>query len=198
MYNNIMGIRVNSNMAAREGLRQEIMQELTEVVDPETGQRVVREICKGEDYYRGPYAESTPDIVVIMDPDYGCNPNIGHYSSVITKFHRKPFGGSHRLEGIFIASGPDIISNPEVLTNLAIEDIAPTVLYLIDLPVPSDMDGRVLAEILNPTILEYRPIRYSEPVGPWPSESEAIFADEAISGEDEAGVRERLRALGYL
>jgi hypothetical protein len=81
---------------------------------------------------------------------------------------------------------------------LNLEDIAPTVLYLMGLPVPSDMDGRVLAEIFSPTALESCPIRYGDPVGFWPREDEVAFSDEVMSDEDEGQIRERLQALGYL
>jgi hypothetical protein len=37
-----------------------------------------------------------------------------------------------------------------------------------------------------------------EPLERWPSEQEAIFYDETMSEEDEAEIRDRLQALGYL
>lgn len=198
IYNNIMGIRINPTSERKEVLRQEIMQELEKIVDSETGQGVVQEVYKGEDYYRGPYTDNVPDILVVMKPDYSCSPYLGHYSAVVTKLLATSDGGGHRLDGIFIASGPDVLSNHELLTNLAIEDVAPTLLYLMDLPVPTDMDGRVLTEILAPTTLKSRPIRQGRPMGFWPREDEVVFGDEALSEEDEAEIRERLQALGYL
>jgi len=198
MYNNIMGIRINLVNEKREALRREVMQELKKIMDPETGQGVVREVYKGEDYYYGPYADNIPDIIVIMEPDYGCSPHLGQYSAVVTKLQAVPPGGSHRLEGVFLASGPGVISNPESLDNLGIEDVAPTVLYLMGLSVPSDVDGRVLTEVVAPTVLESRPIKYGEPMGFWPRGDEVMFSDEVMSDEDEAEIRERLQALGYL
>ena len=198
MYNNVMGIRINLTGEARESLRRDIMQGLKEIVDPETGQTPVREIYRGEDYYFGPYAGHFPDVIVILEPDYEGTPLLGHYSSVVTRMSAPPFGGSHRMEGIFMASGPDVIANPEPLAGLNIEDVAPTILYLMGLPVPSDMDGRPLAEIVSPTVLESRPIRQGEPIGFWPREDEVTFIEEAISEQDEAEIRERLQALGYL
>lgn len=198
MYNNVFGICVNLNGEKKETLRQEIMQELRKIVDPETGQPVVRRVYRSEDYYYGPYANNVPDIVVAMDPDYGCNARFGYYSAAVTRLQNTPYGGSHRLEGIFITAGPEVIANPGPLPNLAIEDVAPTVLYLIGLPVPEDMDGRVLTEIVTPTVLASRPVEFSQPIGLWPNEREAVFIDEMISKADEAEIRERLQALGYL
>lgn len=198
IYNNFVGIRINLAGERKEAARRKIIQSLKEIVDPETGQRVVRRVFRSEEYYYGPYAGKIPDLIVVVNPDYSCNPHLGSYSSVVTKIHVAPEGGDHRLEGIFMVSGLDIISNPEPLENLNIEDIAPTVLYLMGIPVPSDMDGRVLTEIINSTALESRPIRRGEPMGLWPDEDQAVFNDSGVSNEDEEQIRERLRALGYI
>jgi hypothetical protein len=66
------------------------------------------------------------------------------------------------------------------------------------LPRPSDMDGRVLTEIVAPEFLASQPVRSGDPIGLWPREDEVAFLDEALSEEDEADVRGRLEALGYL
>lgn len=198
IWNNITSIRINLEGEERKALYQEIVHELKKIVDPETGQSVVQQVYRGEDYYHGPYADNIPDIVVIMKQDYFCTYHLGHYSSVVTERQVPPEQGNHRLEGVFIVSGPNIVSNSEPLVNLNIEDIAPTILYLIGLPVSSDMDGRVLTEILAPNVLESRPIKQGEPMGLWPNEDEAVFDDKGISDEDEQQIRERLEALGYL
>lgn len=194
----ITGIRINLQSETKEALRQEIMAELLKIVDPETGQPVVQWMCRGEDYYHGPYADSIPDIIVGLDPDYEWGYYVSQYSSVVTKLQAISSHGYHRLEGIFIASGPNVACKPEPLVDLSIQDIAPTVLYLMGLPIPSDMDGRVLTEILAPTALESRPIRQGQPMGFWPDEGRAVFGDEIMSDEDEEQIRARLEALGYL
>jgi arylsulfatase A-like enzyme len=80
------------------------------------------------------------------------------------------------------------------LKNLAIEDVAPTVLHLMGLPVPSDMDGRAITEILSTSA----PVQRGAPLGVWPSESDAVYREDQLSEEDEDVVRQRLQALGYL
>jgi predicted AlkP superfamily phosphohydrolase/phosphomutase len=197
VFHSIMGIRINVEGAGREALRQEIMSKLMSVVDPESGEPVVEEIYRGEDYYHGPYANGSPDIIVSMKPDYLCDHRLGHYSSIVTGV-QLPDGGSHHPEGIFVANGPDVKASSEPLSGVKIEDVAPTVLYLMGLPIPSDMDGRVLTEIVAPGCLECRPINAGEPLGRWPSEEAAVFGDEIVSGEDEEEIRERLRGLGYV
>jgi hypothetical protein len=60
------------------------------------------------------------------------------------------------------------------------------------------MDGRLLTEIIEPTVLAAHAPEKGEPLERWPSEQEAIFYDETMSEEDEAEIRDRLQALGYL
>ncbi|MCD6600297.1 MAG: hypothetical protein J7L19_07030 [Dehalococcoidia bacterium] len=48
-----------------------------------------------------------------------------------------------------MVSGPRIKESGEKLVNLSIYDIIPAVLHMFGLPVPDDIDGRVLTEIFK-------------------------------------------------
>ena len=52
-----------------------------------------------------------------------------------------------RNNGTFIAWGSNIKRNFEL--NVRIYDIAPTILYMFGLPIPRDVDGRILKEIFK-------------------------------------------------
>ncbi|MDX1520934.1 MAG: alkaline phosphatase family protein [Anaerolineae bacterium] len=198
MYNNVFGIRINNKGEAREALRNEITAALTKIVDPETNKPIVEEVVRGEDYYYGPHATNTPDMVVVLYPEYGCNHHLGHYSAPVTRLQVTPTGGDHRMNGILVAIGPDLKINPGPLPNLSIEDIAPTILYLMRLPVPEDLDGRVLTEIISNKFQAANPVQRCAPLGVWPSAAEAKFVDEGMSEDEEAEIRDRLQALGYI
>jgi hypothetical protein len=71
-------------------------------------------------------------------------------------------------------------------------DIAPTALYLLGLPIPEDLEARLLEEVLEPEMLRER----APSAGPPLPAREA--AEAALSAEDRAKVEERLRELGYL
>jgi len=72
----------------------------------------------------------------------------------------RPINADHRMNGIFIASGPHIregfkLDNPKII------DIAPTILHILDVPIPKDFDGRVLKEIFEPdSSLAKREVQY--------------------------------------
>jgi predicted AlkP superfamily phosphohydrolase/phosphomutase len=197
IFHNIMGIRVRLEGEEKAALCRQIIQKIREIIDPETGRPIVQEAYFARDYYDGPHTDSVPDIIVSIDPDYGFSYYLSHYSSIVTPRAEVAGPAKHRMEGIFMAHGPGIIAQPAPLPNLKIEDVAPTALYLMGLPVPSDMDGRILTEILDPAFLKAQPVRYEEPTGFWPKEEEVVFSDAVMSAEDEEVIRGRLRALGY-
>jgi predicted AlkP superfamily phosphohydrolase/phosphomutase len=199
IYHYVFGIRVNAEGEEKESLREEITDALVKVTDPQTGQRIVQRVYRGEEYYRGPYAHNIPEIIVVMDPDYTAGLRVGHYSSIATVVQPDDINeGDHRVEGIFLVSGPGIRPGGDALPIANIEDIAPTILHLMNLPIPSDMDGRPLTEIMSPDLLQSRPIRKGKPVGFWPNEEEAVFSDQVIADDGEEQIRDRLRALGYI
>lgn len=56
--------------------------------------------------------------------------------------------GSHRLEGIIAAYG-DKIAHKEDPIRASILDVAPTVMHLLGLPIPSNIDGKALTNIMG-------------------------------------------------
>lgn len=63
-------------------------------------------------------------------------------------------------EGIFLAQGPDIADRGEMpLGTFGVTDIAPTVLYMYDLPIPEAMDGRPLTELFKEDFAKDRSVK---------------------------------------
>ena len=100
--------------------------------------------------------------------------------------------GTHRLDGIFMAMG-DIIRQGEQIRNAQILDLAPTILYMLGQPIPDDMDGRVLIEILKEEFLQKNPPRYDR--SRYDTTTNEIVA---YSDEESQNVAEMLKGLGYL
>jgi predicted AlkP superfamily phosphohydrolase/phosphomutase len=164
---------------------------LREIPHPETGEPLVEAIYEREELYHGPHSHLAPDLTVV--PKDWRYRTIGLHDFTTNTVIGPAFGptGDHRTTGVLIAHGPAFRagSTPEGATLL---DIAPTVLHLLGVPVPADMDGRVLTEILDPSVVpaavgrEEAVSHGAEPVG------------VGYSGEDEAAVQKRLADLGYL
>jgi len=196
-FDPVGGIRINAEGAERERIRDELMAEIVRVIDPETGTPIVREVWKRENCLSGPYVSRAPDIVVIMNPAYGSSNRMSSYSSIVTSRPHISDPGGHQMEGVLICAGPAIVDRTRAHPDLDIEDIAPTVLHLLGLGVPSDMDGRVLSELFAPDGPADRPVSTAEPMRWWPDEQVARASGRDQVDADEDAVRERLRALGY-
>ena len=72
------------------------------------------------------------------------------------------------------------------------DDVAPTVLYALGVPVPTDMDGKVLVEAFSADHLR------DEPVVREDVQAKPVAKARSLSEEEEQIVTERLKALGYL
>jgi predicted AlkP superfamily phosphohydrolase/phosphomutase len=100
--------------------------------------------------------------------------------------------GSHQNNGFILLSGPGIRK-----TNLtaSVLDIAPTVLYLLDLPIAQDMDGVVLKNAFEKRLLVEKPLRFLDSYDPIvPAHPAKIEIDEELDEQD----TQELKALGYI
>jgi predicted AlkP superfamily phosphohydrolase/phosphomutase len=132
--------------AEYEKIITKLKEKLYQWTDPDTGERIVDKVYRKEEIYSGKYLGLAPDLTaIIKDMAYVDWPDFRDGRI----FYPPRRGGDHRLNGIFIASGPEIGKTGSALTNLSICDCAPTILHLLGLPVPDDMDGRVLKEIFR-------------------------------------------------
>ncbi len=144
-----------------EAVRDEVIKRLKETPDPETGGPLFGEIYRREEIYDGPYLDLAPDIVYL--PADMSAKALGTMDFASNRFLERTYGnsGDHRMEGILVASG-DSLRAGETIKGANIIDLAPTILYLMDSPVPRGMDGRVLTDLFRPEALRSRPVQFSD------------------------------------
>jgi predicted AlkP superfamily phosphohydrolase/phosphomutase len=130
-----------------ESRREWVISKLEELEIPDTQKRYSRKIYKKEELYLGPFLKELPDLVVMPEEGYLDPGDFEWFSNAIFE-PRTPVSGTHKPNGIFFLRGEDIKRGVE-LENVRIYDIAPTVLYLMDTPIPEDMDGKVLIDAFN-------------------------------------------------
>lgn len=172
-----------------ERLREQLIERLYDLRDPETDERIVSNVYKREQLYWGPYLQDAPDIVfVTKDMTYRDRPGLGR-----KLVDRPPIeSGTHRPSGILLVKGRNTQKGVEI-EDPNIIDILPTILHIMDVPIPSDVDGRVLMEIFEPgSDLANRKINYQ--FSPEKQEIKKYVG----AREEEEEIRERLRRLGYL
>jgi predicted AlkP superfamily phosphohydrolase/phosphomutase len=172
-----------------EKVRETIIREIQKVQIPEGGP-LIETVFRKEDLYFGPNTPILPDIVLKPVPGY-LDP--GDFEFFSNKIFDEGVGasGSHRQNGLFLIWG-DWVKPGATVNGPRIRDLAPTILHLMGLAVPSDMDGRILSETLREEWLGKHPIRYEEISGK--GDREAL----SYSEKEEKEIREKLKGLGYL
>ena len=114
-------------------------------------------------------------------------------------FEQRPYSsrhtGSHRLNGIFIASGPNI--RKSIKNQFHICDIAPTLLYLFDLPIPEDMDGKILKCIFDKEYTINHPPKFQNKIKTKKDEESIQMISNSSKNEEES-IKKKLRDLGYM
>lgn len=177
--------------AEYETLRDEIRNELLHLKHPDTNEQLIARVLNREEIYHGALLDNTPDLLLLPadfkyvafgESEFASNkivgPTLGHT-------------GHHRLEGIGAIAGPNVQAGAQI-QNASLVDLAPTILYALDLPIPPDMDGRVLTEAFTPDFVNQTALQYDT--------ANAIRTDfgGTYSDDEEAQVIQRLADLGYV
>ena len=175
-----------------EQLRDWIILQARQVLDPVTRCPVIVEARRREEVYSGPHMDRAPDIILTLAEGYAAG--VEAHPPVITDVDPASLArvsGEHLQHGILIAKGPMVRANA-LVKDARLMDIAPTILYSLGLPIPETMDGRVVSGLFQPDFLEmHHPASEAE--------MEAIPAVESnLSPQEEEQMKKLLERLGYL
>jgi len=178
-----------------EMMREKIIDRLRGVLHPETGKPLASYVKRREEVYKGEYVEEAPDLVLCLNgfETYGIGLlGLGLFKS---RLFAKPFwpllSAHHRMEGILIAAGPAIQKQMKIRCNLI--DLFPTILYAMGLPIPTDLDGKVIQSIFTEAYVSSSPIRWQE-TSAW---DQVISRQQDTSWDENQKIGESLRGLGY-
>jgi len=164
-------------------IRDEIAEKLQHI-NLELGGDVRIDIHTKEEVYWGKYSHIAPDIIFYLlvngiicetSPEIGCGTLLG----------RHPIPGGHAKEGFWALVGPNVRKNRKI--NAKIIDLAPTILHLSGVPIPSDMDGQVIGSAFEQT----GAVRFVEPL-------RVSREEHAYSKKEQEEIRKRLKGLGYI
>jgi predicted AlkP superfamily phosphohydrolase/phosphomutase len=184
-------------------VRDAVVERLMALKDPETGENVVARVIKKEEVYSGKHSDEAPDLLIqwnenryIQRPSHSARGDqpieiMGPRELEEAERATRP-SGIHVPEGIFLAQGEGFQVGVEIPAQ-SIYDVAPTILYLYDLPIPEDMDGTVIESALQPDLLAQRPVRMGQDEG-----ADAKTESDIYSASEEEEITDRLKGLGYL
>jgi predicted AlkP superfamily phosphohydrolase/phosphomutase len=185
-----------------EELRDELVERLGGIFDPATGERVVERVYRREELYHGDCLDKAPDLLVTWkDFEYNTRREYGReggelfgssleYSDA-SGYSSLQKSGTHHVNGVFIAKGPEI-QRLASLKGARIIDLAPTILYLLGEKIPDDMDGTVLETLFTDDFLSSHPIRSGS------SEVQQQTKPLSYSEQEEKYIRNKLQGLGYI
>lgn len=166
---------------------QEYRQVREEIAEALRRWKPVGEVCFREELWHGSAIDEAPDIIVkwadlSTDARYFQTRFSSH---LLAKEVPNDYAG-HRPDGMFLLHGPSV--TPGQTLEADILDLAPTFLWLLDQPVPSNMDGRVLTECFT----------VDHPVRKVKAETEEPTTSGGLTDEDEEAIKDTLRGLGYI
>ena len=132
--------------------------------DPKNSSKIGVKVFSKEEIFKGPYLFKAPDLIPTAWSDKGFNlkntPSSLMKSSGTSKngfclgieegplISGSEWSGTHKMEGFFLASG-EKIRGGNVLKNMKIVDVFPTILSILGLPIPQGIDGTVIKEVIN-------------------------------------------------
>jgi predicted AlkP superfamily phosphohydrolase/phosphomutase len=166
--------------------------------DGVTGLPVAGQVFEKSEIYHGPHIDRAPDLLIRWREDVtihglaGLGPEADGGGTRVPGEDPSVISGDHRVHGILFARGPHIRRGARV-EDANLVDIAPTVLYAMDEPVPRDMDGRVVRELFEESFSRQNEVRLTDA-----GSNGAGGQDGGYSDQDEEVIARRLKALGYL
>lgn len=179
-----------------ERSRDEIAEALLRWRHPHSNRPVVARVLRREDAMSGPAARLAPDLhvdlahwdgyrLVAASSDHARGPLVRRLDKK-EMIGPKGLGtsGAHAPEGICAATGPGLAKGAKI-KNARLMDIGPSVLRMLGLEPPGDMDGQAIREIAAAQARPMKTTPGSKPKG-------------ELTYEQEQAIRRKLEGLGYL
>ena len=123
-----------------EQLRDNLIQEMRGIKEPESGESLVNWACRREDLYRGEHISKYPDIIFELRDEYGVGWVVHEALIGMCQTHNIQPGSHKGDSAVMLLSAPgDEVIQTEDITMM---DIAPTVLHLLGIQGSFSFDGK--------------------------------------------------------
>ncbi len=141
-------IHLNCSNNKRERVKSFLINALTKIEDPETGNKVIDTVFRKEDIYKGNEIDAAPDLILKPTEGYMIPAREFKKRKIFrkTQIGKDLHIGTHHEDGIFLFYGNGIKKN-YFLKEASIMDLFPTILHALRLPIPDHIDGKVLLDL---------------------------------------------------
>ncbi|MFB6089059.1 MAG: alkaline phosphatase family protein, partial [Candidatus Aenigmatarchaeota archaeon] len=181
--NEISGIWLNKLNKFNQGTinEKEVPRLKDEIKENLKKEKAVKNVWKREEILnQGEVNFNLPDIIIRAKENFlvGYRPMPNLYSK------RRRY--IHDIFGTIMGFGPDFIKDGSKVENIQIKDVSPSILPVLNSPIPRSMDGKVKEGIYSNKNMEIKscpPIKVNEKRG--------------MEREDEEELKRKLRELGY-
>ena len=165
-----------------EKVRDELAESLGAFRDPDTGAAPIGKIYRKEEVLKGAFLDTAPDLLLVPAPLY----SLTHARTMVEDADW--LSGDHRLEGVVVATGPEVTAGP-LRETVELIDLAPTALASLGVPSAVERDGKVISQFAG-SAAELK-IDDTSSVG-------GGTADDGLTSEEESEIEDHLRGLGYV
>ena len=159
---------------------QKVIEQLKLVVNPSNNKPLFKEVVKNSSVYHGELTCSAPDIIMIPE-NWGTMVHHKITDSDLFSFEPEQ-KGMHSMDGIFLMYGNNV-KDLDHTPPPNLHDIAPTILDLFDVPIPSYMEGASIFSLQEKRDTNI-PFKLSN-------------GQSSYSDEEQSEIKERLKNLGY-
>ena len=175
-----------------EKTRDELIDLLGDLKDPRTDRCMIEIVQKREEIYRGRFLGEAPDMYFLpYTPTVGVFGDFEFSSNKVIEEVSDAISAQHRMEGIFVAAGPAVKKGLEI-TGMTVLDLAPLMLYLMGLPIPAAIDGKLKKDVLDEEYLKGSPPEFARMQDLYDA------GDRDRDSTEDESIRDRLKGLGYI
>ncbi len=165
-----------------DSLREELFQRLSDFRDPVTGSAPIRKIYRKEEVLSGRFLDTAPDLILVPAPLY----SLTHAKTMVEDADW--LSGDHRLEGVVVATGPEVTPGP-LQETASLIDLGPTSLAALGVTSGIPRDGKVLRSLVGDVQLDVADVGAGGGDG---------RVETGLTSTEEGEIEEHLRGLGYV
>lgn len=169
----------NMNKTEYDGLRNLMMEKLKQTKDIFTQDTIFQVVEKKEDIYSGNFVKHAPDIILVSKNKYVLNFSYDSEKTFENIKSNMPGNHTTSLKGIIIANGQDITYKRN--DDSSILDIFPTLLHILNVPIPKNIDGKVIKNIFKENSDLYN--------------KEAVLSRDSIEKNEKTKIKEAIQNI---